>query len=113
MPAIVGGPRVCLGPFPQLFRGGWGRFARPPLPVGGHAPGHVDMTDERAREAFWPRYRAVIRRVSKTRGFAIPTKESFLREVGQEGALCVGSPETVAQKIAANLTALAAPRVDL
>ena len=51
--------------------------------------------------------------VSKTRGFAVPTKESFLHEVGPHGALYVGSPETVAQKIAANLTALGANRFDL
>src|SRR6266511_1873135 len=56
---------------------------------------------------------AIIRSVSKTRGFAVPTKESFLYEVGPQGALYVGSPETVAQKIAANLTALGATRFDL
>ncbi len=89
------------------------RFGRPPLPVGVHAPGHVDVTDEKAREAFWPRYREVIRSVSETRGFAIPTRESFLHEVGPQGALYVGSPETVAQKIAANLPALGATRFDL
>ena len=36
-----------------------------------------------------------------------------MREVGPQGALYVGSPETVAQKIAANLTALDANRFDL
>ena len=34
-------------------------------------------------------------------------------EVGPRGALYVGSPETVAQQIAANLTALGANRFDL
>ena len=29
----------------------------------------------------------------------MPTKESFLREIGPQGALYVGSPETVARKI--------------
>jgi alkanesulfonate monooxygenase SsuD/methylene tetrahydromethanopterin reductase-like flavin-dependent oxidoreductase (luciferase family) len=47
------------------------------------------------------------------RGFAIPTKESFDRETGPHGALYVGSPETVARKIAANLRALDATRFDL
>jgi alkanesulfonate monooxygenase SsuD/methylene tetrahydromethanopterin reductase-like flavin-dependent oxidoreductase (luciferase family) len=71
------------------------------------------VSDEQAREAFWPRYREVIRSVSETRGFATPTRESFLREIGPQGALYVGSPETVAQKIAANLPALGATRFDL
>ena len=42
-----------------------------------------------------------------------PDQESFAYEVGPHGALYVGSPETVAQKIAANLTALGATRFDL
>ena len=71
------------------------------------------VTDERAREEFWPHYVEVLRRYSKIRGFAVPTKESFMVEVGPEGALYVGSPETVAQKIAANLPALGATRFDL
>jgi alkanesulfonate monooxygenase SsuD/methylene tetrahydromethanopterin reductase-like flavin-dependent oxidoreductase (luciferase family) len=51
--------------------------------------------------------------MSKIRGFAIPTKESFLYEIGPQGALYVGSPETVAQKIAQNLPMLGADRFDL
>jgi alkanesulfonate monooxygenase SsuD/methylene tetrahydromethanopterin reductase-like flavin-dependent oxidoreductase (luciferase family) len=49
----------------------------------------------------------------QTRGFAVPTEDSFRHEVGPDGALYVGSPETVAQKIAANLTTLGATRFDL
>ena len=67
----------------------------------------------RAREEFWPRYREVISRVSKTRGFAVPTKDDFMREIGPQGALHVGSPEVVAQKIADTVTALGASRFDL
>jgi alkanesulfonate monooxygenase SsuD/methylene tetrahydromethanopterin reductase-like flavin-dependent oxidoreductase (luciferase family) len=73
----------------------------------------VAVTDEQAREEFWPHYLEVFRRISKVRGFAIPTKESFAHEIGPHGALYVGSPETVAQKIAANLTSLGANRFDL
>jgi alkanesulfonate monooxygenase SsuD/methylene tetrahydromethanopterin reductase-like flavin-dependent oxidoreductase (luciferase family) len=78
-----------------------------------HSPGHIATTDEQAREEFWPRYLEVIRHVSKTRGFPVPTKESFLQEIGPQGALYVGSPETVARKIANNLPALGATRFDL
>jgi alkanesulfonate monooxygenase SsuD/methylene tetrahydromethanopterin reductase-like flavin-dependent oxidoreductase (luciferase family) len=78
-----------------------------------HSPGHVAATDDQALEEFWPHYLELIRHVSKTRGFAIPTKDSFLRETGANGALYVGSPETVAQKIAVNLPALGANRFDL
>jgi alkanesulfonate monooxygenase SsuD/methylene tetrahydromethanopterin reductase-like flavin-dependent oxidoreductase (luciferase family) len=113
MLAIIGGSPARFAPFSQLFREALESFGRDPLPVGVHAPGHVAATDERAREDFWPRYLEVIRHVSKTRGFAIPTKESFMWEIGPQGALYVGSPETVAQKIAHNLTVLGATRFDL
>ncbi len=78
-----------------------------------HAPGHVAATDEQARDEFWSHYLDVLRRHSKICGFAVPTKDSFAYEVGPHGALFVGSPETVAQKIAANLPALGATRFDL
>jgi probable LLM family oxidoreductase len=113
MLAIIGGSPARFAPFSQLFAEALKSFERPALPVGVHSPGHVAATDEQAREEFWPRYLEVIRHVSRTRGFAIPTKESFMYEVGPQGALYVGSPETVAQKIAGNLTVLGASRFDL
>jgi alkanesulfonate monooxygenase SsuD/methylene tetrahydromethanopterin reductase-like flavin-dependent oxidoreductase (luciferase family) len=113
MLAIIGGNPARFAPFSQLFRQALQRFGRAPLPVGMHSPGHVAATNEQAREEFWPYYLDVIRRYSKIRGFAVPTRESFLHEGGPHGALYVGPPETVAQKIAANLTALGAHRFDL
>ncbi|MDQ1752207.1 MAG: hypothetical protein QOE71_3263 [Pseudonocardiales bacterium] len=113
MLAIIGGDPARFAPFSQLFQQALERFGRAPLPVGVHSPGHVAATDEQARDEFWPHYLEVIRRYSKIRGFAVPTEDSFRSEVGPQGALYVGSPETVAQKIAANLTVLGANRFDL
>ncbi|HYS97427.1 MAG TPA: LLM class flavin-dependent oxidoreductase [Candidatus Dormibacteraeota bacterium] len=113
MLAIIGGSPARFAPFSRLFHEALKKFGRDPLPIGVHSPGHVAETDEKAREDFWPRYLQIITSVAKTRGFAIPTKESFAYEVGPRGALYVGSPETVAQKIAANLTSLGANRFDL
>ncbi len=113
MLAIIGGPPARFAPFSRLFEQALERFGQPARPVGVHSPGHVAATDEQARAEFWPRYVEVIRRVSRTRGFAVPTEKVFLNEIGPEGALYVGSPETVARKIAANLPALGATRFDL
>jgi probable LLM family oxidoreductase len=113
MLAIIGGGPARFAPFSQLFHQALQSFGRDPLPIGVHSPGHVADTDEQAREEFWPRYLEVLRHVSKTRGFAVPTKQTFLQEIGPHGALYVGSPETVAQKVAANLVALGANRFDL
>lgn len=113
MLAIIGGPPARFAPFSQLFRRALEQLGQPDRPVGVHSPGHVAATDEQAREQFWPHYLEVIRHASRTRGFAVPTEDTFLHEIGPHGALYVGSPETVAQKIAANLTTLGASRFDL
>jgi probable LLM family oxidoreductase len=113
MLAIIGGNPARFAPFPRLFREALHRLGQPARPVGVHAPGHVAATDEQAVEEFWPRWLETIRRVSRERGFAVPTKESFMQDVGPSGALYVGSPETVARKIVANLETLDATRFDL
>jgi probable LLM family oxidoreductase len=113
MLAIIGGSPARFRPFSQLFLQALEKFGREPLPIGVHSPGHVAETDEKALEEFWPRWLHIITKMSKVRGFAIPTKESFRFEVGPHGALFIGSPETVAQKIAANLKTLSANRFDL
>jgi probable LLM family oxidoreductase len=113
MLAIIGGSPARFAPYAELFRQALERFGQPARPVGVHAPGHVAVTDEQAREEFWPHYHEIIRRLSRERGFAVPTKESFAYETGPQGALYVGSPETVAHKIVANLPVLGATRFDL
>jgi probable LLM family oxidoreductase len=113
MLAIIGGSPARFAPFSELYQHALTEFGIDPRPIGVHSPGHVAATDEQAREEFWPHYLQVITHVSKTRGFAIPTRQSFDHEVGPHGALYVGSPETVAQKIAANLPVLRANRFDL
>lgn len=70
-------------------------------------------TDEQAKDEFWPRYREIITLMAPERGFALPTASRFDWETGPDVALFVGSPETVARKIAANLRALGATRFDL
>ena len=113
MLAIIGGSIARFAPFSELYREALAQFGHEPGPVGVHSIGHVAPTDEEAREEFWPYYREVLTRYSRIRGFAIPTPETFVRELGPHGALHVGSPETVAQKIAQTLTSLGANRFDL
>ncbi|MGH1548017.1 LLM class flavin-dependent oxidoreductase [Leifsonia poae] len=113
MLAVIGGPAARFAPYAELFHKALEQFGRPPGRIGLHSPGHVAATDEQAREEFWPHFRDMITKVSATRGFAIPTEASFQRELGPDGSLYVGSPETVATKIAANLRILGAHRFDL
>ena len=111
--AIIGGPPARFAAYSELFGRALEKFGRPPLPVMVHSPGHVAATDEQAKAEFWPRWRDIMTAMAPVRGFAVPTERSFEREAGPNGALYVGSPETVAQKIAVNLRALGATRFDL
>jgi probable LLM family oxidoreductase len=111
--AIIGGPPARFAAYSELFQRALEKFGREPLPVLVHSPGHVAATDEQAKAEFWPRWKDIITQMAPERGFAIPTEASFERETGPHGALYIGSPETVAQKIAANLRALDATRFDL
>jgi len=113
MLAIIGGPPARFAPFSQLFQEALQQFGQPARPVGVHAPGHIAESDEQAQDEFWPHWQETVTRIGKQRGFRPPTRESFAFDVGPEGALYVGSPETVAQKIATNLEDLGASRFDL
>jgi alkanesulfonate monooxygenase SsuD/methylene tetrahydromethanopterin reductase-like flavin-dependent oxidoreductase (luciferase family) len=113
MLAIIGGPPARFAPFSRLFREALRELGQPMRPVGVHTPGHVAETDKQAQAEFWPHWRETLTRVGKERGFRPPTEESFAFDVGPQGALYVGSPETVANKIVANLELLDARRFDL
>ena len=77
-----------------------------------HSPGHVAETDAEAREQLWPAYQVMRNRIGAERGWAPTSRAEFDREVAV-GSLYVGSPETVARKIAATVRALGVSRFDL
>ncbi|MCL7382605.1 LLM class flavin-dependent oxidoreductase [Streptomyces sp. 35G-GA-8] len=111
--AIIGGSPTRFRPLAQLYFRALGQLGFGRRPIGIHSPGHVAETDEQAIDDLWPDYLDLMTRMSRVRGFAIPTKEMFRHEIGPEGSLYVGSPTTVAQKIAHTMTALDADRFDL
>ena len=77
-----------------------------------HSPGFVANTDEEAREVFWPHYRVIRDRIGALRGWPPIRREEYEREIAS-GSLYIGSPETVARKIARAVTALGVGRFDL
>ena len=83
------------------------------LPIGAHSPGHVAPTDEQAREELWPHYQAMMTRIGAERGWPPVTRFQFDREAGPSGALYVGSPATVAKKIADTVRVLGLSRFDM
>jgi len=113
MLAIIGGEPARFAPFVDLYKRALTQMSKPLLPIGCHSPGHVADTDERAREELWPHYLAMRTKIGAERGWPPPTRAQFDREAGPQGALFVGSPETVAQKIAATARVLSLSRFDL
>ncbi len=81
-------------------------------PVGMHSPGFIADTDEEAKELYYPRYKVIRDRIGALRGWPPIRREEFDAEV-EHGSLYVGSPETVARKIARAVARLGVGRFDL
>ncbi|MGW7255222.1 hypothetical protein [Streptomyces sp. NPDC054834] len=82
------------------------------LPVGMHSPGFIADTDDEAREVHWPHYKVVRDRIGALRGWPLIRKEEYEAEI-EHGSLYIGSPETVARKMARATKALGVGRFDL
>jgi len=111
--AIIGGSPVRFRPFVDLYLKTLEKLGRPPLPIAVHSPGHVAATDDEAKNELWPHFQTMINRIGGERGWPPTSRAQFEREAGPDGALCVGSPETVAAKIAHTARALGLSRFNL
>ncbi|GAB3694397.1 LLM class flavin-dependent oxidoreductase [Corynebacterium nasicanis] len=107
MLAIIGGSARRFRPFVDLYR-----REIPNGPVGVHSPGLIAPTDTEAQERLFEHWLAAHRRIGAERGWSQPTAEQFMAEV-HHGSLYVGSPETVARKIADTVSALELDRFTL
>jgi probable LLM family oxidoreductase len=112
MLAIIGGPPQRFAPYLDLYRRAAAEFGTTTHPVGMHSPGFIADTDEQAREVFWPPCRVLHDRIGATRGWPPIRREDYDREV-ENGSLYIGSPETVAHKIARAVSDLGVGRFDL
>jgi len=111
--AIIGGPASRFAPLVELYREALTQLGVPMLPIGVHSPGHVADSDELAREQLWPHYQVMHNRIGAERGWGPTTRAQFEAQTGPDGALYVGSPETVARKIARTVNLLGLSRFSL
>jgi probable LLM family oxidoreductase len=112
MLAIIGGDAARFAPYVDLYQRACAQLGKPVRPVGVHSPGFVAETDEIAQEKLWPHYADMFGRIGRERGWPPVTKDRYLNEV-HHGALYVGSPETVARKIAKTVKTLGIQRFDM
>jgi probable LLM family oxidoreductase len=101
MIAIIGGETHRFRPLIDLYRkaGAEAGFAPEELKVGIHSLGYVAETKDQAVEDYFPGYAHNFTRIGKERGWPPVTLERFSAQNGRTGALLVGDPEEVAEKI--------------
>ncbi len=111
--AVIGGSPGQFAPLVDLYHRALAHYEHPTLPVSMHSPGHVAATDELAREQLYPHQAAAFTKIGRERGWGPYTPAQFEASAAPEGALFVGSPETVAQKVAWAIRTLGLSRFQL
>jgi probable LLM family oxidoreductase len=108
MVAIIGGETRRFRPLVDLYRSTGAEYGHPPerLTVGVHSLGYVAATTEEAVEDFYPGYARAFTDIGKERGWPPITRSRFDIQRGTHGALLVGSPDEVAEKILRHSEAL-------
>jgi probable LLM family oxidoreductase len=108
MVAIIGGETRRFRSLIDLYRETGERFGHSPdqLKVGVHSLGYVAATSQEAADDFFPGYAKAIASVAKERGWRAVTRAGFDAQRGPDGALLIGEPEEVAEKILRHSEAL-------
>jgi len=108
MVAIIGGETHRFRPLVDLYREAGKRAGHPPerLKVGMHSPGYVAATMKGAVDDFYPGWAKVVSDIGRERGWPPMTRRDFEAQIGPEGALMIGDPDEVAEKILRHSDAL-------
>jgi probable LLM family oxidoreductase len=108
MVAVIGGETHRFRPLVDLYRkaGEVAGFKPEQLKVGLHSLGYVAETTEQAIDEFYPGYAESMSNIGKERGWPPMTRGRFDAQAGYLGALLVGGPEDVAEKIIRHSNAL-------
>jgi len=101
MIAIIGGETHRFRPLVDLYRkaGAEAGFTPNELSIGIHSLGYVAETKDEAVSNYFPGYAKNFTRIGRERGWPSVTKQGFDAQNSPKGALLVGSPEEVAEKI--------------
>src|SRR5438309_4929416 len=101
MVAIIGGETRRFRPLVDLYRAAGEQAGHAPdrLKVGVHSLGYVADTTQEAADAFFPGYARAVASVAKERGWPPVTRAGFDAQRGPHGALLIGSPDEVVEKI--------------
>lgn len=101
MVAVIGGETHRFRPLIDLYREAGEKAGHSPekLKVGLYSLGYVSETSEKAVNEYYPGYAETFTRIGRERGWPPVTRNHFNAQTGPFGALIVGNPEEVAEKI--------------
>ena len=108
MVAVIGGETHRFRPLIDLYReaGAKAGHSTENLKVGLHSLGYVGTNTEKALDDYYPGYAETFTRIGKERGWQPVTRYRFDSQTGPLGALVIGDPESVAEKILRHSEAL-------
>jgi probable LLM family oxidoreductase len=108
MIAVIGGETRRFRPLVDLYRETGLRAGHPleQLKVGVHSPGYVAATTDEAADAFYPGFADAMATVSQEHHWRTLSRSAFDAQRGELGALLVGNPDEVAEKILRHSEAL-------
>ena len=99
--AIIGGSPAGFVPFTDLYRQVYKQkgFLADAIQIGINSHVFVGDTSKIARDEFYPPYAEMMAHIGKERGWSRLSRPDFELSTGKEGALLVGSPQEVTEKI--------------
>jgi probable LLM family oxidoreductase len=99
--AIIGGEPERFAPLASLYREAARRAGQDPsrLKVGVNTHAYVADTSQQAADEFFPPYADVMTKLGRERGWGPTTRQHFEALRSPRGALAVGSPQEVVDKI--------------
>ncbi len=101
MLAIIGGLPSRFAPYTKLYREAYGKSGHDvaQLQLGINSHTYIADTSQQASDEFYPPYAEVMSRIGRERGWSGMSRAQFDQATGPTGALLVGSPQQVIDKI--------------
>ena len=99
--AIIGGMPARFAAYTQLYREVYQKAAHDmnELKLGINSHAYIADTSQQARDEFYPPYAEVMAQIGRERGWSPMNREQFDASTDKHGALLVGSPQQVIDKI--------------
>ncbi|MEK7401942.1 MAG: LLM class flavin-dependent oxidoreductase, partial [Gemmatimonadota bacterium] len=97
--AIIGGTPERFVPFVELHREATAKAGHRNVPVSINSHGWIALDSQQAANEVWPSYSQVMARIGHERGWPPPSREHFDEERSPHGAILVGSPQQVIDKV--------------